>query len=452
MNKLNIIYIHTHDSGRLFSPYGYKAPTENIEAFAKDATLFRNAYAAAPTCSPSRSALLTGKYPHTNGMFGLSNRGFSITNYREHMVSFLKENGYHSVLCGIQHEAAHFNRPLDGGRIIGYDDNITTKTSLKALDDKRTWDSENCQNACAFLRGYRSAQPFFLSFGMFCTHRPYPQTKVNDTNYIRPPEGFPDTKELREDFAGHFAALHHADDCVGRIMDALKESGLYEKSIILFTTDHGPAFPFAKASLFDSGIAVALIIRVPGNQATGDIKNSLVSHIDVLPTLCEPQDLQGVSFARHLREKGWDEPVNDVIFAEMNFHISYEPARCVRTERYKYIEYLDQEYSGQNLSNIDDSITKTRFMSNSLADRKKPHRLLFDLFYDPNEKNNLIGEKAYEAIEGELGKRLLSWRRETGDPFLTGLQWQNHWIVNKRESVLPGSEKKDDFVEGHAPS
>ena len=70
----NLIYINTHDTGRMISPYGYNIPTDNLLSLAKDSTLFTNCYCCGPTCSPSRAAMLTGTYPHQNGMLGLAQR------------------------------------------------------------------------------------------------------------------------------------------------------------------------------------------------------------------------------------------------------------------------------------------------------------------------------------------------------------------------------------------
>ena len=97
---MNILYIHTHDSGRMVSPYGVNAPTDNLLAFARDAAVFTQAYCAGPTCSPSRAALLTGTYPHQNGMLGLAQRGFGLTDYRRHLAQFLGLS-----YCPVRHPA-----------------------------------------------------------------------------------------------------------------------------------------------------------------------------------------------------------------------------------------------------------------------------------------------------------------------------------------------------------
>ena len=93
----NIVYIHSHDSGRYLSPYGQSVPTPNLQRLAQEGILFRKAFSAAPTCSPSRAALLTGLYPHSSGMLGLAHRGFSLNDYQQHIVHTLKAAGYTSV-------------------------------------------------------------------------------------------------------------------------------------------------------------------------------------------------------------------------------------------------------------------------------------------------------------------------------------------------------------------
>lgn len=118
---------------------------------------------------------------------------------------------------------------------------------------------------------------------------------------------------------------------------------IYEDTIILFTTDHGIAALFCKCTLFDGGIGVALILRVPGKKANAYAIDGLVSHIDIFPTLCDilglekPEWLDGISLAPMLNRP--DQKLREAVFAEVNFHTSYEPIRCIRTERYKYMRY-----------------------------------------------------------------------------------------------------------------
>ena len=100
---LNIIYIHSHDTGRYISPYGYRFDTPNLLKLAEGGVIFRQAFSAASSCSPSRAALLTGTYPHTNGMLGLAHRGFKLHYPEHHLAAFLASHGYETVLAGFQH-------------------------------------------------------------------------------------------------------------------------------------------------------------------------------------------------------------------------------------------------------------------------------------------------------------------------------------------------------------
>ena len=99
----NILYIHSHDTGRYVQPYGFALPTPRLQQLAEDGVLFRQAFNAAPTCSPSRAALLTGQSPHSCGQFGLTNRGFELHDRPKHLAHTWRRAGYHTVLVGVHH-------------------------------------------------------------------------------------------------------------------------------------------------------------------------------------------------------------------------------------------------------------------------------------------------------------------------------------------------------------
>src|SRR3954471_14923802 len=107
VKKPNILYLHSHDTGRFIQPYGHQVPTPNIQRLADQGLLFRQAFAAAPVCSGSRAALLTGAHAHANGMLGLAHRGYRLTDYNQHLVHFLREHGYWSALIGESHVSEH---------------------------------------------------------------------------------------------------------------------------------------------------------------------------------------------------------------------------------------------------------------------------------------------------------------------------------------------------------
>lgn len=449
---MNILYIHTHDSGRILSPYGYDVPTPNIKMFASDATVFTQSYCASPTCSPSRAALLTSTYPHQNGMLGLAQRGFSI-DYSKHLVNFLNSEGFHTVLCGIQHEAGWYLEHEKGASIIGYKENLTCDNSKYRQEDLTIWDGKNADNLDQWINNYDKKKPFFISYGMYSTHRRYPDVideEINE-NMVQPPYPLPNNAKTRKDHARYMTSANNTDKCFGKIIESLKRNGLYEDTIIIFTTDHGLANPFSKCTLFDSGIAVSLIIRVPNSKANGEVVDNLVSHIDVFPTLCDllelekPDYLEGTSFAKSFEDT--KARTRNEIFAEVTFHTSYEPIRCIRTERYKYIRYYDSTYLKINKSNIDESLSKEYFLNNDLDGQTKFEEALFDLYYDVGERNNLINNPKYEGIKEKLRKKLEKHLKDTEDIILKGeIPIDKKWKVNKKECNLASSKDENDYV------
>ncbi len=386
----NIVYLHSHDTGRHIQPYGHQVPTPNIQRLADQGLLFRQAFSAAPVCSGSRAALLTGEYSHTNGMLGLAHRGYRLADYDHHLVHTLRAAGYTSTLIGEQHVAAD---PLD----IGYDEIVELRSTQAS------------EVAPAAARAIRDADgPSFLSVGFFETHRDFFEpTSVRDALYSLPPANLPDTPVTRRDMAAYKASARSLDQGVGTVLDAIED----ENTLVIFTTDHGLAFPGAKATLTDRGIGVLLIMRGPGGFTGGKVSDALVSQIDIFPTICE---LLGIERPAWLRGKSLLSEVNDAVFAEITFHAAYEPQRAVRTRRYKYI----RRYERPVLANIDDSPSKDYLLAHGLAERDAPAEQLYDLVFDPNEAHDILGEEP--EIAAELRARLQAWMEETGDPLLAG--------------------------------
>lgn len=405
--KPNIVYLHSHDSGRYLQPYGHAVPTPNLQRLASDGVLFRQAFCQAPTCSPSRAALLTGQCAHRSGMLGLVNRGFGMSDYKRHIVHTLRAAGYRSVLAGLQHVAAR-------SEAIGYDQILQPK-SLSAV--------AVAPGAAAFLNG-RPAQPFFLDVGFFETHREFPApTPSDDPRYVQPPSPIPDTPQTRLDTAGYHASARVLDAGVGQVLEALERSGLAENTLVISTTDHGIAFPMMKCNLEDSGTGVSLIMRGPGLFRGARVCDALVSHIDVFPSLCDylgidkPDWLEGRSFLPVLL--GEKAEVNPEIFSEVTFHAAYEPKRAVRTQRWKYIRrYGDRK--APVLPNCDDGPSKSLWLDNGWKDRQLPPESLFDLIFDPGERCNLVSEPGSREVLADMRARLDHWMERTEDPLLHG--------------------------------
>jgi N-sulfoglucosamine sulfohydrolase len=403
----NILYIHSHDTGRYVQPYGFQVPTPNIQLLADQGVLFREAFCAAPTCSGSRASLLTGTYCHNNGMLGLAHRGWALNDYRQHWVHTLRRAGYHSILIGEQHIS------VDPG-VIGFDELVDV-------------DSNHAQDVAPLtIEALRSApdRPWFMSVGFFETHRDFSApTSVRDTLYSLPPANLPDVPASRRDMASFKASARSLDQGIGAVLHGLHDFGLVDNTLVLCTTDHGVAFPGAKATLFDRGIGVMMIMRGPDGFTGGKVIDAPVSHLDVFPTLCElagvapPDWLQGSSLMPLIR--GEVDRLNDGIFAEVTYHAAYEPQRAIRTERWKYIRRFD-DYPHPVLANCDDSASKNVLVEAGWGEQIVPREQLYDLILDPGEGNNLADDPARQEVLAHLRARLDTWMSETDDPLLDG--------------------------------
>ena len=407
--KPNIIYLHSHDTGRYIQPYGHAIPTPNLQRLAEQGVLFRQAFDCGPTCSPARAALVTGQYPHSCGMLGLAHRGFSLKNYGDHIIHTLKDAGYVTALAGVQHVASH--EKGEPWKTIGYDQYLGHAGQAH-------------EKAAEFLAN-PPEQPFFLAVGFVETHREFPEEHPeDDPRYCLPPAPLPDTPQTRKDMARFKASARMLDKKMGAVIDAVDRNGLADKTLIICTTDHGIAFPRMKCNLTDSGIGVMLIMRGPGGFEGGGVIDSLVSHVDIFPTVCDlagiaaPDRLQGVSFMPLVR--GEQQDVREEIHSEVTFHAAYEPKRCVRTKRYKYIKRFDDRISPV-LPNCDDGLSKTVWMDQGWTDQPPPGEALYDVIFDPNESQNLVGHAAYEEALADMRARLDHWMKETDDPVLKGL-------------------------------
>ncbi len=404
----NVLYIHSHDTGRYVQPYGHAIPTPNIQWLADQGVMFRNAFCAAPSCSGSRAALLTGEYCHTNGMMGLAHRGFSLVDYDHQLVRVLGRAGYHTELIGEQHISAD-------PHILGYD----------VVHDIPSTAVSSVGPAAISALSSGIEEPFFMSVGFFETHRSwFSPANVRDRVYSLPPPFLPDTPEIREDVAAYKASARSLDHGVGAVLNALQEAGLDERTLVICTTDHGLAFPTAKASLLDRGTGVFLIMRGPGGFHGGRAFDSLVSHVDLFPTIC---DLAGIEHPPWLVGRslvplvhGHEPPGSrSEVFSELTYHAAYEPQRSIRTERYKYIRRFD-DYPYPVLPNCDDSPSKEAYVARGWAERTVARESLHDLFFNPGEGRNLVGAEHYADVLEDMRSRLQRWMEQTDDPLLRG--------------------------------
>ena len=415
MSRPNILYIHTHDTGRYIQPYGYPVPTPNLQSLAQEGVAFRNAFCMSPSCSPSRASLLTGQYTHSNGMMGLSHTApdlvdigiFRIRDPEHHILHTLRKAGYTTVLAGLEHIVELSD---EDQRTIGYERFIGTRSNGE-------------KSAAGFLDA-DPPQPFFLAVGFHETHRDFPEPgPEEDPRFSRPPAPIQDCPQTRRDMAGFKASARIADGKIGEVFEALKRNGLWDNTLIIATTDHGIAFPRMKGNLTDGGTGVFLIMKGPGGFSGGAPIEALVSHIDVFPTICHlleidpPAWLQGRSLLPLVRKER--EEVRDAVFTELTYHRVYEPSRCIRTQRWKYILRFGGDYTPN--ANADPRSPSTDYWTDhGWNDREAEEEMLYDLVFDPLETNNLIGRPRVASIHAELRERLARWMEETDDPLRRG--------------------------------
>lgn len=407
VTRPNIVYLHSHDTGRYIQPYGHAVPTPSLQRLAEQGVLFRQAFCAGPTCSPSRAALVTGQCPHSSGMIGLAHRGFLLKDYKQHIVHTLREAGYQSALIGTQHIARD-------AEVIGYDEIVPPGSGESPV---------RAATAAKWLSG-QPKQPFFVSIGFGDTHRVFAEPgPAEDARYCLPPAPIADTPETRRDMAGFKASARILDEAFGEVLEALDASGLAQSTLVICTTDHGIAFPGMKCNLTDHGIGVMLIIRGPGGFSGGQVCDAMVSHIDVFPTICDllemaaPAWLQGRSIMPLIR--GEAEEINDEVFAEVTYHAAYEPQRAVRTRRWKYIRRFG-ERDRPVLPNCDDSPSKDLWLEHGWRDRRVRSEQLYDLVFDPNETHNVATDPSSGEVLDEMRGRLENWMQATEDPILEG--------------------------------
>lgn len=440
MTPPNILYIHSHDTGRYVQPYGVAVPTPNIQRLAEGGVLFRQAFCANPTCSASRASLLTGTWPHVNGMIGLVNRGCEMPaeHYRCHLANYLASQGYQTAISGFQHEVSYERQHL-----LGYLD-IIDMTPVPGMDNN---DMVSMRAAQYLRQRTPGERPFLLTVGFGLTHRVGQVQWHNgnepqgDGRYVRPPLPLPDTPQTRQDFADFIVAAGRLDTCMGEVFDALEQAHLAGDTLVVCTTDHGIAFPFNKCNLTDHGLGVMLMMRGPGGFIGGKVVDAMVSHVDVFPTICEvagldrPPWLQGTSLLPLV--DGRADSIRDEVFAELNYHACYEPLRAVRTERYKYIRRFVVR-PGPVLPNYDDNVSKNLLMANGWATRPQQPEYLFDLVFDPCETCNLAAGPSHAATLADMRSRLDRWMRQTHDPLLTGpvRPWPG-MVVNDINSLSP---------------
>jgi arylsulfatase A-like enzyme len=405
----NLLIVHWHDLGRYLGVYGHDdVSSPRLDQLAAEGILFTRAHATAPLCSPSRGSLFTGRYPQSNGLVGLAHHGWEYRAGVRTLPHILSESGWHTALFGMQHETSYPSK-------LGFDEfDVSSSYCEYVVEHAVRWLTNPPQ------------KPFLLTTGFFETHRPYPHDRYEPANAddVVVPDHLPDTGDIRQDLADFYGSISVADAAVGQLLDTLTATGLDRSTWVVFMTDHGPALPRAKSTLYDAGTGIALIVRPPRDASISPrVYDELFSGVDLLPTLLDilgvdiPAEVDGLSHARSVRTTTANgQPVRSAVYSTKTYHDSFDPIRAVRTKEYSYIE----NYAPRPLLDLPWDIAASapgRTMA-PLVLSQRPQRELYDLFEDPTESNNLLDsdvtDKA-EAIANDLALLLNDWRETTKD-------------------------------------
>ena len=263
----NILLIVSEDNGPELGAYGDPfARTPVLDTLARSGVLFRNAYVPQAGCSQSRAALLTGFYPHQNGQIGLATWKFGL--YRDdtpNIVSSLKESGYRTGIIGKLHINPAEAFPFDFVRIPGANFQRKDLASYSAL-------------AASFIE--ESEAPFLLSVNYPDAHRPFlrqvdglPADPISEDEVVPLPYIGLDSPTLRRDSANYHNSMSRLDSLIGDLLEALDRSGKSENTIVVYLGDHGADLLRGKRTCYEGGLRVPLIMRWPGKQAGGQVRN-----------------------------------------------------------------------------------------------------------------------------------------------------------------------------------
>lgn len=416
----NVLLVTADDLGwRDLSSYGNPdVATPNIDRLAAEGVRFRHAFVAASSCSPSRAALITGQYPHTNGVTALTHAHPSrmLPPWRNTLVDALADAGYRTALAGKWHVS-----PYLPTRWYGYHERMGGLVDMWIRD---------IAPVLEFVRRHHD-RAFYLELNFMQTHREDDGAFSFDSGFPVEPASIsipaylhlPDWPAIREDLARYYSQMLGMDAMMGALLDLLDELELAERTLVVFVSDNGPPYPGAKMTLYDRGIGTPLLVRWPGRVPTGSVRDALVSTVDLAPTLLDalglpvPEAMQGRSFAPLLLGEAPDVH-REAVFAEMTEHVDPIPTRAVRDARWKYIRNYSDVAIG--LDQLHDREWAHRLCKRPDQPWIRPRRPeeLYDLVSDPHEQRNLATDPGHarelEAMRALLDEHL----QETADPLL----------------------------------
>lgn len=425
--KPNILFIVADDWSKHAGIYGDKVVrTPNIDKLGKNGLIFDQAFCSAASCSPSRASILTGKHPHQIAEGG--NLWGSLPASIPNFVSLIQASG---GFVGSEQKGwgpGNF-------KIGGYQDNPAGK---------------NFKNFEEFLGAKPKDKPFFFWFGSIDPHRDYVKGTGEkaglDPQKVKVPGFLPDNDVVRKDILDYYFEVERFDSNVGKLIATLESKGELENTLIVITSDNGMPFPRAKATCYDSGTNIPLIMYWKGKIKPAR-SSELVSLIDLAPTVLDvmgiqkPTDLPSKSLINLINGRPIDH--RNAVFVERERHANVRkgdlgyPVRGIRTKEFLYLRNFEpNRYPAGDpqkwvavgpYGDIDDSPSKQLIMSDSAnyafffnrTFKKRGSEELYDLKNDPSQLHNLANEKRFEKAKKYLKIELEAWMKRTNDPRLT---------------------------------
>lgn len=477
-SKPNIVLAFADDLGRYASAYRVDGvatamdliDTPNIDRIAKEGAIFQNAFVSAPSCTPSRAALLSGRHFFRNGSHSQLHHPWNGDakidpwNSVKGFGLMLQDAGYHIGWTYKMHVSEDRmggkkrNYQSAGKKFNSFSENVTKAKSIEA--GKKALLDEVRQNFRAYLADRTSDdQPFFYWFNPTNTHRPWEQGSGKAIWGIDPdqlegrmPSFLPDVPEVREDFADYLGEALAFDAAVGVLIEELEKTGQMENTFFAVSGDHGaPGFPRGKCNLYDFGTQVPLMMRWAGHIAPGRDVQAPVSLLDLAPTflnaagLKPAPDMNGQNLLPALAKDGSEDQLRDWVITGRETHVNTArdgnlpyPQRAIRTGDYLYIiNFKPDRYpvavpplntpdTDNRRMDIDFGPTRSWFVSREgdasiqemwdLGFGLRPAEELYDLRKDPDNVHNLAGITAYDDTRKDLRETLMTQLRENQDP------------------------------------
>ncbi|MDO7835771.1 sulfatase [Sphingobium sp. HBC34] len=405
--------------------------TPHLDGLAAQCHVFEQVRTVAPICMPSRQALMSGLLPHKNGGNGF----FPMKEGTSTLCTALSMEGYY---CAASHKIGHMQPassfPWDMKQ-EGKDRHPMVHADMLRL---------------AVTEAQAQYKPFFINCNINDPHRPfYGSEDARELDHAQAvpyriasplkagqvpiPDNLEDLPDIAEEMAQYWNSVQRLDMAVGNILKALKDSGAWDDTIILFVADHGMPMPFAKASVYDHGIRTPVLLRYPG-MARPRRFDTLTTNLDILPTLL---DLLQAKPLDDRDGQSWVPMLEGAVAQDRPFIISYVdyvssgflyPSRTLQDRRYAfhYTAWADgkTQFKTESMWGLTyPAMVKAAETDPRIAMRVRQYVMgypmaLYDLAADPGQRRNLIDDPAYRAKGEEMKRLMLVEMERTGDPQL----------------------------------